>query len=340
MPVTKGEGYGLRELSAPELDSLLATCIEFRDGGTRTFRKKDFVKANSQYFSAAELLRDVTAEGDDEVRVREQHILCLRNWALAALKAELFKDVIDATNRLLTLSPEDTKGLYRRGRARWRLGDLEGAQADLEQIIAICPDQEDRNSAKNALAHLNRDMKAADQQMKKIMRQAVIKDVLGSERSGENLQMSEDDRLQMQMRRLGIPPSSSESTAPASQPPARVPKVPKQKDPEVESFTVEQARSLGSQLHTLYCTPQITKELNALRTAADYDLIPFLRRLRPQVRMWAAQLAEEYGLNPQAVNEKGEGHIAQVINMHMKDAIVSEQARANYKFLLGDVFED
>ena len=25
--------------------------------------------------------------------------------------------------------------------ARWRLGDLEGAQADLEQILATCPDQ-------------------------------------------------------------------------------------------------------------------------------------------------------------------------------------------------------
>ena len=51
-------------------------------------------------------------------------------------------------------------------------------------------------------------------------------------------------------------------------------------------------------------------------------------------------MAEEYGLDPDAVNEKGEGQIAQVINMHMTDDAVRKQAAANYKYLLGDVFDD
>ena len=40
--------------------------------------------------------------------------------------------------QVLELLPDDTKSLYRRALANWRLGEIEKAAADLERILEIC----------------------------------------------------------------------------------------------------------------------------------------------------------------------------------------------------------
>ena len=42
--------------------------------------------------------------------------------------------------QVLELLPDDTKSLYRRALANWRLGEIEKAAADLERILEICVD--------------------------------------------------------------------------------------------------------------------------------------------------------------------------------------------------------
>jgi len=253
--VTKGEGVALRELSPHEVQSLLNTCIEFREAGNKSIKKTDFIKANSQYFQASELFRDVEAEGETRIKIQDQYVLSLRNWAFAALKIEKYNEVVQATDILLALSPDDTKGRYRRGKARWKLGNLEGAATDFEHILSLdLADDDERKAATTALSHLERDQRKADKQMRAIMQKAVAKNVLVEGRDGENKSLSAKqakDEPNQQERDPQPPVAAQHGVRKTSKP------VQKSKSDAVDALTVEDARHIIQELHTLYQTPEI-----------------------------------------------------------------------------------
>ncbi|KAL3915212.1 MAG: hypothetical protein SGPRY_007326, partial [Prymnesium sp.] len=64
----------------------------------------------------------------DDVHVR-------RNTAGAAIKTRDYTLCIESCNKVLELVPGDTKSLYRRALAHWRLGEVEKASDDLEAIL-------------------------------------------------------------------------------------------------------------------------------------------------------------------------------------------------------------
>jgi len=262
----------------------------------------------------------------------------LRNWAFAALKIEKYNEVVQATDILLALSPDDTKGRYRRGKARWKLCNLEGAATDFEHILSLdLADDDERKAATTALSHLERDQRKADKQMRAIMQKAVAKNVLVEGRDGENKSLSAKqakDEPNQQERDPQPPVAAQHGVRKTSKP------VQKSKSDAVDALTVEDARHIIQELHTLYQTPEIDQELNDLRRAADWELMPFLRRLRPAARKWAKPIAIKYGLDADAVNAKGEGEITEVIQKFLTDDQVRVKAKENYKLLLGEIFDD
>ena len=58
-----------------------------------------------------------------------------KNTAGAALKTRDYTLCIFSCDKVLELQPGDTKSLYRRALANWRLGEVEKASADLESIL-------------------------------------------------------------------------------------------------------------------------------------------------------------------------------------------------------------
>lgn len=58
-----------------------------------------------------------------------------KNTAGAAIKTRDYTICIESCNKVLELSPGDTKSLYRRALAQWRLGEVEKATDDLEAIL-------------------------------------------------------------------------------------------------------------------------------------------------------------------------------------------------------------
>lgn len=58
-----------------------------------------------------------------------------KNTAGAAIKTRDYTLSIESCNKVLELLPGDTKSLYRRALAQWRLGEVEKATEDLEAIL-------------------------------------------------------------------------------------------------------------------------------------------------------------------------------------------------------------
>ena len=63
-----------------------------------------------------------------------------RNEALCCLKLDEWREAEAACSRVLDRRTNDPKALYRRGVARTRLGDVDGALADLRAASALEPD--------------------------------------------------------------------------------------------------------------------------------------------------------------------------------------------------------
>ena len=58
-----------------------------------------------------------------------------KNTAGAAIKTRDYTLCIESSNKVLELIPGDTKSLYRRALAQWRLGEVDKSCDDLEAIL-------------------------------------------------------------------------------------------------------------------------------------------------------------------------------------------------------------
>ena len=95
---------------------------------TRLFQGKDFERACAKYEDVASLARDLTgADSDDEEEppsgtecsiARELQLKCLLNAALCHIKLTRWKRADAVATEALALDPENTKGLFRRAKAR------------------------------------------------------------------------------------------------------------------------------------------------------------------------------------------------------------------------------
>jgi len=71
----------------------------------------------------------------DQTLLDEVHIQVRKNTAGAAIKTRDYTLCIYSCDKVLGLQAGDTKSLYRRALANWRLGEIEKASTDLESIL-------------------------------------------------------------------------------------------------------------------------------------------------------------------------------------------------------------
>jgi len=71
----------------------------------------------------------------DQKLLDDVHIQVRKNTAGAAIKTRDYTLCIYSCDKVLELQKGDTKSLYRRALANWRLGEIEKASTDLETIL-------------------------------------------------------------------------------------------------------------------------------------------------------------------------------------------------------------
>ena len=71
----------------------------------------------------------------DQKLLDEVHVQVRKNTAGAAIKTRDYTLSIQSCDKVLDLIPGDTKSLYRRALANWRLGEIEKSSEDLEAVL-------------------------------------------------------------------------------------------------------------------------------------------------------------------------------------------------------------
>jgi len=118
----------------------LAMCEELRAQAVALFREAQFARAKGKLRTALAFL-DYTFGATDEERVREGAVRALATLGAAAcaLRGDDAREAETLATRALALVPDSTRALFVRGEARARLGDLEGARADLVECARRVP---------------------------------------------------------------------------------------------------------------------------------------------------------------------------------------------------------
>ena len=130
-----------------------------------------------------------------------RHLLTARvqvrkNTAGAAIKTRDYTICIKSCDKVLEMLPADTKSLYRRALANWRLGEVEKASSDLETILKT------RVNDYNEVAESATAKKAA----RKLLRQ-----IEESEERAELVEQKMAKALAVEIPKLGLSePSASE----------------------------------------------------------------------------------------------------------------------------------
>ena len=116
---------------------------------TRLFRDKNFEHACTKYEEVASLARELTgADSDDEdvppsgsecSIARELQLKCLLNAALCHIKLSRWNCADKVASEALIIDANNTKGLFRRGKARHALKRLDAAKADLLAAAKLEP---------------------------------------------------------------------------------------------------------------------------------------------------------------------------------------------------------
>ena len=114
--------------------------------------KEEVVKDSDDEDEKAEASEEKSAkEAAEEIELREVKVSLHLNSAMALLKLERWDDAIACADDALAVQPENVKALYRRGVARSKLAQVDGAVSDLQACVKLEPGNRD---AKRELAKL------------------------------------------------------------------------------------------------------------------------------------------------------------------------------------------
>jgi len=119
-----------------------------KQNGNLFFQKSYIYCASSQYKFGLKLVdslleeaKDVTTE-DEKKQAKELKVLLQNNLASCYLKNSQFQKAVQCSNQVLEIEKENTKALFRRGKANMALKNHDEAYADLQLVMS-------RTSSKN-----------------------------------------------------------------------------------------------------------------------------------------------------------------------------------------------
>ena len=125
-------------LPATQMLPIIQSGVQLRLNGNHKFKEKNYHAALTMYMQACVGFEMYCATNDQDQRLLDEvHIQVRKNTSGAALKTRDYTLCIFSCDKVLELQPGDTKSLYRRALANWRLGEIEVACADLETILKM-----------------------------------------------------------------------------------------------------------------------------------------------------------------------------------------------------------
>jgi len=87
--------------------------------------------------------KKVWAKETDRASIKKMKLSCYLNMAACQIKLDDAAAALKSAGSALDIEQENVKGLFRRGQAHLRLGDLDLAQADLMQAAKLDPKNKD-----------------------------------------------------------------------------------------------------------------------------------------------------------------------------------------------------
>ena len=123
-------------LPATQMLPIIQSGVQLRINGNHKFKEKDFQSALMMYMQGCVGFEMYCATNDQDQKLLDDvHVQVRKNTAGAAIKTRDYTICIHSCGKVLELLPGDTKSLYRRALANWRLGEVEKAADDLESIL-------------------------------------------------------------------------------------------------------------------------------------------------------------------------------------------------------------
>lgn len=155
-------------LPATQMLPIIQSGVQLRINGNHKFKAGEFHAALEMYMQACvgfELYCATNAQ--DQQMLDEVHVQVRKNTQAAALKTRDFTICIASCGKVLEIEADDTKSLFRRALAQWRLGECEKASDDLETILTMKVSDYARvqhtSEAKRAARKLLRQIEASEE---------------------------------------------------------------------------------------------------------------------------------------------------------------------------------
>jgi len=123
-------------LPATQMLPIIQSGVQLRINGNHKFKMKEYKASLMMYMQGCVGFEMYCATNDQDQKLLDDvHIQVRKNTAGAAIKTRDYSICIYSCGKVLDLQSGDTKSLYRRALANWRLGEIEKASTDLEAIL-------------------------------------------------------------------------------------------------------------------------------------------------------------------------------------------------------------
>jgi tetratricopeptide (TPR) repeat protein len=163
-----------------------STCKE--EGNKYFIEEKDFEKASRAYRKGVNAIKGLnkTNSGDEQVKTL---LLSLHtNLSMMQFKLGKYSQAQSVATKALEIDDQNVKALYRRATARRKLGDSDGAMADLKLALAKEPDNK---TCRKELVTLKKELELAKQAQKKSLQKAFSKGGLYDDKEKEKKMQEE-----------------------------------------------------------------------------------------------------------------------------------------------------
>jgi tetratricopeptide (TPR) repeat protein len=122
----------------PAQPEVVVSWVDAKRAGTELFRAGNFAGAVVHFSKAVAALHEA-----QEPEARENLVNCLGNVAVCRKELSQWSAVVEACDRVLSLSPDNVKALFRRGAALEALARFEPALNDFCQVLRLDPNMKE-----------------------------------------------------------------------------------------------------------------------------------------------------------------------------------------------------